>query len=89
MGEEFVTFHSDINVKTFAKWLNEEHTQWYTDNKRGFAFLSRMSFDELVEHLYANKEDAISSLLMQYVLKWYIQEHGAFRFTQTERRFLN
>lgn len=89
VGEEFVTFHSDINVKTFAKWLNEEHTQWYTDNKRGFAFLSRMSFDELVEHLYANKEDAISSLLMQYVLKWYIQEHGAFRFTQTERRFLN
>lgn len=89
IGEEFVAYHCDVDVKSFSKWLKEEHEQWYKENERGLSFLATLSFDELLEALYAEQDSAINSLLMQYVFKWYVQEHGAFRFTQSDRSFLN
>lgn len=89
IGEEFVAYHRDVNVKSFLKWLQEEHEQWFIENKRGLSFLGAISFDELLELLYAERDSAINTLLMQYVFKWYVQEHGAFRFTQSGRSFLN
>lgn len=90
IGEEFYTFHQDVNVGDFVKWIKKYWVLWYSEHKDFVNSLHQYQFDKLIESIH-NKElgDVDYADLTKHLYKWYIQRHGVFRFTCCERLFVS
>ena len=73
LGKEFFECHKDIEVSTFALWVEKHHAQWYRINKETIKTLSKLQWEELLN--YVDKND-------WGIEKRKINEKSAFVFRQ-------
>ncbi|MBP9993385.1 MAG: hypothetical protein KBT67_00370 [bacterium] len=89
LGDSFYTFHYDAKPQDFATWLKKNHVEWYKSHSDFAKDLSKLNFKDFVEKVY---ELALPSddkaVLLDYLRKWYVQEHGLFRFISIENVFV-
>lgn len=90
IGEDFYTFHQDVAVGDFVKWIKKYWVLWYNEHKDFVDSLHQYQFDKLIECIH-NKElgDVDYADLTKHLYKWYIQRHGVFRFTCCDRLFVS
>lgn len=55
LGKEFFECHKDIEVSTFALWVEKHHAQWYRINKETIKTLSKLQWEEFLN--YVDKND--------------------------------
>lgn len=91
LGKGFFVFHNDAKPKEFVKWLKEYQADWYKNNSEIIKALNKSTILEQVEVLYGLKASNHSEYetLKLFFRKWYVQEHGVFRFSTFDRAFLS
>lgn len=88
LGKEFFECHKDIEVSTFALWVEKHHAQWYRINKETIKTLSKLQWEELLNYVDKNDWGIEKRKLKAYIRNWYIEKHGVFSFSSSHRLFV-
>lgn len=90
LGEEFFTYHENVNTKNFVEWLKKNHETWFSANSDLVKSLFKYNLKELIEAIYDNaqKQDHDGDLAV-FLRKWYVQVHGVFSFSVGDRIFVS
>lgn len=76
LGKEFFECHKDIEVSTFALWVEKHHAQWYRINKETIKTLSKLQWEEFLNYVDKNDWGIEERKLKAYIRNWYIEKHG-------------
>ena len=88
LGKEFFECHKDIEVSTFALWMEKHHAQWYRINKETIKTLSKLQWEEFLNYVDKNDWGIEERKLKAYIRNWYIEKHGVFSFSSSHRLFV-
>ena len=88
LGKEFFECHKDIEVSTFALWVEKHHAQWYRINKETIKTLSKLQWEEFLNYVDKNDWGIEERKLKAYIRNWYIEKHGVFSFSSSHRLFV-
>lgn len=88
LGKEFFECHKDIEVSTFALWVEKHHAQWYRINKETIRTLSKLQWEEFLNYVDKNDWGIEERKFKAYIRNWYIEKHGVFSFSSSHRLFV-
>lgn len=89
VGSQFYQYHYAANPQKFVRWLNDNHKEFYSQNKEKLSDYLKLSFYDLIEDIFGHATEEVYQSLADFLYRWFVQEHRTFRFVSFDCQFVS